>query len=421
MRKRQIGVLFAAAALIVSMLSGCGKGTERMNTTAAAQTPSEALSAENPDDAQSPDEEEGSAGDWEAIPEEESAAGSGTAEAASSGETEREENAGAAAADKTSAQAKPAQSAGSAADVSGNSSAAAGTAPSLNGTGSTVNAAVETVYEDAPGVVTALDGTQLRICIFGDDQFDLDRGADGISALVSKYCCAEVFNCAISGTTAAMDESDNADDNHWGSVSLCGMVRAAVGELDPSFISAYENAYRNFCSCDFSRTDVFVLSYGANDFRGGYQLATDFTEDRYTYAGSLNYSLRMLKRQFPNAQIIVITPCYAAYFDGEHFLGDTNIWQNSYGTMLQYVDTAIAAAKAYNFDYIDAYRWLGVTGENYWKYLDDGVYFNAQTKRNLAQMISRLILRHNGYDVPTETNLDTLDYSTLIRFEEAED
>ncbi len=418
MKHRKVITVLMTVLLSASVLAGCGSKAERsamssdMSGTAAAVTEAEDMEKE-----ETPSQEEQT----------EQPAGVQGSERkdiifASSGETEDaeasgREDSGAAGAEEKASVGGTASSGDFPADISGNSSASVGEAPSLAGEESGYNSTGDPVFKDGPGVITALDGTQLRVCIFGDDQFDHYRQADGIAALVSKYCNAEVFNCAISGTTAAMDESDNTSDRHWGSVSLCGMTRAAAGELEPGFISVYEDAYRSFLSCDMSKVDVFVLSYGANDFRGSYKLATDYTEDRYTYAGALNYSVRMLRRQYPGAQIIVITPSYAVYFDGDKYLGDTNTYRNSYGSMIEYVAAAIRVAEAYRSDYIDAYRWMGITGDNYWQYLDDGVYFNGQARRRMAQMISRLILRHNGYDVPTETNLDTLDYSTLTRAE----
>ena len=414
MKHRRVITVFLAALLSVSVLAGCGNKTERT----AVPDPGVPGSAASESASESPEPEDAPSQEEQA----EQPAGEPGSERkdiifASSGEAEvtGREDAGTSDSEEKVSVGGSAVSNEFPADISGNSSASVGEAPNLAGEESGYNSAGDPVFKDGPGVITALDGTQLRVCIFGDDQFDHYRQADGIAALVSKYCNAEVFNCAISGTTAAMDESDNTTDRHWGSVSLCGMARAAAGELAPGFISVYEDAYRNFVSCDMNKVDVFVLWYGANDFRGSYQLATDYTEDRYTYAGALNYSVGLLKRKYPGAQIIVISPSYAVYFDGDNYLGDTNVYRNSYGSMIEYVMAAIHTAELHEADYIDSYRWMGITGDNYWQYLDDGVYFNGQARRRMAQMISRIILRRNGYDIPTETNLDTLDYSTLTR------
>ena len=271
------------------------------------------------------------------------------------------------------------------------------------------------IYKDGPGVVTSLDGTELRVCIFGDSQFDHYRGADGISALVSKYCHADVFNCAVGGSTASMWKGDSLYEENWDSFSLYGLSRAAVGEVDPGYLSRNEEAYQNFQSCNMDMVDVFIIAYGINDFLEERPIANDYLEDKYTYGGSLNSSVKLLMDHYPNAQYILVTPAYAVFFEGERYLGDGNIYDKGYGTLTEYVAAEIRVAKEYGIDYIDAYQWLGIWSGNYWEWLEDGIHLNSTARRKLAQMIARVILRHNGYNVPTETNLDTLDYSTLER------
>ncbi len=271
------------------------------------------------------------------------------------------------------------------------------------------------IYKDGPGIINSLDGTELRICIFGDSQFDHYRGADGVSALVSKYCHADVFNCAVGGSTASMWKGDSLYEENWDSFSLYGLSRAAVGEVDPEYLSRNEEAYQNFQSCNMDMVDVFVIAYGINDFLEERPIANDYLEDKYTYGGSLNSSVKLLMDHYPDAQYILVTPAYAVFFEGERYLGDGNIYDKGYGTLTEYVAAAIRVAQEFGIDYIDAYQWLGIWSGNYWEWLEDGIHLNSAARRKLAQMIARLILRYNGYYVPTETNLDTLDYSTLER------
>ena len=263
--------------------------------------------------------------------------------------------------------------------------------------------------------ITARDGSIMQVVFLGDSQLDNFRDATGIAYLVSQYCNANVYNLAMGGTAASLLPGEPHGIENWNSRCFLGMVYAITGKVDPSFFSQY-HAYDVFQSCDFSKTDVFVIEYGVNDYFNGAAVNNpNNVLDLETYGGALNVGLSNLMNAYPNALYVVCGPSYAQFFKGDKYLGDGNILSNGKATLQEYAQTADQVAAEFKAAYLDAYWSLGINSYNADEYLLDGVHLSEEGRRSYAQAVSRIILRSMGYDIAPGTNLDTLDWSTVHR------
>lgn len=267
------------------------------------------------------------------------------------------------------------------------------------------------------GYVTNRAGEQLQIVFFGDSQFDNFRDTSGVVYQIMQYCEANVYNCAIGGSSASYDKNDNTSTDSWNSLSGVGMSMVATGALNPSYLADY-TAYGPVTDCNFENTDVFVIEYGVNDYLAKHPLHGGTDTDPYSYHGAIDLIVSNLKNKYPNALYIVCTPTYA-FFNGKHIgnlTGDGNILSNGYATLSDYAGTAKNAADKLQVCYFDAYNTMGMDASTQDVYLLDGIHMNDSARHKYANMLAGIILRQIGYSMVKEgTDLDSFDFSTLTR------
>ena len=264
------------------------------------------------------------------------------------------------------------------------------------------------------GVVSTLygnDGLMQIVCI-GDSQYANFKGADGLGALLSHYCKANVFNLGLGGATAAVTPTEGSAS---ASRSGCGVVSAICGDTSPDKVFASEDSYARsiFDSCDFTRTDVFVIAFGVNDYLRNIPLTDDNMRTNVrAYRGALAYMVMKLQNKFPNAQIVVVAPGYCQFFEGGTgaYLGDGNIRKNKQGyTVSDLVDVARNFADN-NVGFMDTYELLGINSYNAKEMLLDGIHMTPKGRQLYAQMLSRIIIRSQGYSIGEGVNPDDADW-----------
>lgn len=257
----------------------------------------------------------------------------------------------------------------------------------------------------------------MQIVVIGDSQFGMFNGYDGLAYRVSQYCHANVYNMAIGGTCAALTQNESRDDDNWDSKSGIGMSRLLGGELKPDFLSDPSYAYQLdvYQHLDPSKTDVFIVEYGVNDFDAKVPLDTSFGQDQGSYRGALNSIMMTLTMHFPNAKIIVCTPTYAQFFQGGAYIGDSNTLDNGYGTLYDYVKAGINAVEGNNSGNVKAltpYYDIDINAGNAAENLIDGIHMNPEYRDKYAQLLSRVIIGQMGYSIPEDTDPSTVEWWT---------
>ncbi len=269
------------------------------------------------------------------------------------------------------------------------------------------------------GVASTLYGKRgtalFQVVVLGDSQFGNFLGEDGLAYLLSQKLHANVYNLALGGKCAAAEQDDVGKDiSQWGTTCGVNLMKAICGEVDNSCLNGWDYQMNVFNSCDFSKTDLFILEYGANDYLSKKPLYIDEEPNSvYTYYGALESMILDVRSHFPNAQILVCTPTYAQFWQGGTgaFLGDSNIISNGYGTLFNYVETATHPAGGHkNTTTVNAYENAGIDMYSASEDLLDGLHMTEAGRVKYANLVSRVALRVMGYDIGEGVDPDTVDW-----------
>lgn len=273
------------------------------------------------------------------------------------------------------------------------------------------------------GVVSTLYGktgkAKFQVVVLGDSQFANFLGTDGLGYLVSQKLHANVYNLALGGKCAAAEQEDVGKEmSQWGTTCGVNLMKAITGELDDSCLNGWDYQKNVFESCDFSKTDLFILEYGVNDYLSKKPMYNpDDRSSVYTYYGALESIIGDIRSHFPNAQIVVCTPTYAQFWQGGTgaFLGDSNIVNNGYGTLFNYVETATHPADGHkNTSTANAYENSGIDMYSASEDLLDGIHMTESGRVKYANLICRVALRAFGYDIAEGADPDTVDWMNQI-------
>lgn len=269
------------------------------------------------------------------------------------------------------------------------------------------------------GVTSTLYGKKgkamFQVVVLGDSQFANFLGMDGLGYLLSEKLHANVYNLALGGKCAAAEQADVGKDmSQWETTCGVNLMKAIVGEQSESCLDGWDYQKNVFESCDFSKTDLFVLEYGVNDYLTKKPMYNpDDPGSVYTYYGALESMIVDIRNYFPNAQILVCTPTYAQFWQGGTgaFLGDSNIVNNGYGTLYNYVETATHPAGGHpNTSTVNEYENSGIDIYSASEDLLDGIHMTEAGRVKYANLLARVALRAMGYDIAEGVDPDTVDW-----------
>lgn len=243
----------------------------------------------------------------------------------------------------------------------------------------------------------------MQIVIMGDSIMDADRTESGPADIISEQLNAKVYNMSVGGTSAALLPTDTASHDEWNSCSLLGAVNAILGKISVDVFDGYA-AKEVLQTCDFSKTDYFIIEYGVNDFLTGripnsrYLEGGDTLPVRLdsTYTGALDIAITDLRKNFPNAQILLVGPHYCQFFSGRTFIGDAYSLDYGYGPLINFARGAEYVAEQHKRDgviFFNAFNDSGIDAETTEEYLEDGIHMTPLGARVYAEKIASIIYR----------------------------
>ena len=237
---------------------------------------------------------------------------------------------------------------------------------------------------------------EMQIVFLGDSIFDNSRDGTGIPYLTSVQCKADVYNLAIGGTSATVENGEPQGHAEWTSRSLVGVVNAMLGNISTDiFAGTRTKEILDNPNVDFTATNYFVIEYGINDF---FRAVSHNNPDKYfdvtTYSGALRYAVVNLKSLAPEATIILCGPNYAQFYAGDgRFIGDGNTLNTGNGTLFDYKGTCQYVANEQETWFFDAYGGLGIDGYTAEEYLEDGVHLTKAGRQLYADALAKMILQ----------------------------
>lgn len=151
----------------------------------------------------------------------------------------------------------------------------------------------------------------------------------------------------------------------------------------------------SFCARarDMDKTaDVIVIYGGVNDyFHGDAPFGKIGDSTRETFCGSVDYLIRFLRENYPDALLVFLTPAHAK--------GDEEPSKSIYKTvkglpLQEYVRVIEKTAGKYNLPCLSLFDDLGIdpnNTEDYEKYTTDGLHFNDAGHKVLAERIEEFL------------------------------
>ncbi len=241
----------------------------------------------------------------------------------------------------------------------------------------------------------------MQIVILGDSIMDGDRTESGAADIIGEQLNAKIYNMSMGGTTAALMPNEQYDFAKWDSRSLLGVVNAIIGNINTDIFEGYA-AGEVLKTCDFSKTDYFIIEYGINDFLtgqiprsryldGGGTLAVDGV---HTYVGALDDAVNRLKNAFPDAGILIIAPHYCQVFSGDTFIGDGYSIDYGYGPLVHFARGAgyvVGEHEEENIFFFNAFEDSGIDAYTADDYLADGIHMTPAGARAYAEKAAAMI------------------------------
>jgi lysophospholipase L1-like esterase len=235
--------------------------------------------------------------------------------------------------------------------------------------------------------------TRYDIVFLGDSIIGTEKRYSVVD-LVGEKLGMTAFNGAFGGSTMSLSGS-----SAWGSMSSnqwC-MIRLAQAmanrdwqsqKMAMSYAVSYERNNRQafdyfeermetLTSIDFSKTKVLIIEHGTNDYNAAKRL--DNPENLYditTFGGALRSPLQILQEEYPDLQIVILSPLYCQFSGEESRPGYlTDFGQ---GTLDDYVQLERKIAEEFNIPFIDAYHNSGIWENTAEKYLADGLHLTDE-------------------------------------------
>lgn len=268
--------------------------------------------------------------------------------------------------------------------------------------------------KDISNIENYEDDGILTVVMLGDDS--LQEYADGsgvpeqVRSLLEKEQPVEIYNCNFHGAT--MTSKNEGFDGTYGEdafsfyyTSMC-ILNDTYLILDKGLETTqhkdafYEKHIDTLKSIDFSKVDVIVLSYGAEDYLLSRYVvpANDTTEQIYTadstiYTDALIQGVTWIQMAYPQIQFVVMSPTFCYYVETNGELSDCDIRHNDVnGVMSDYMVCGKVAAVQINTTYLDNYWGIPIHSENAKEYLTESTtYPNADGRALIAKKLAHVL------------------------------
>lgn len=241
-----------------------------------------------------------------------------------------------------------------------------------------------------------------QILFLGDSNIANEVEEQTIPHLISKMLDVNVYNCAVGGTTAAKANTDNHFDGVLDLFCLYNLSKALETQDHNVFFDFYvegntleRNAMETMQmmgSIDCEKIDYVVISYGLNDYVGGFSIESEDPYDEETYTGALRCAVERIIKQCPNAKIIFSSITYCVFEDeqGNPIDGYEKDWGG--GNIEQYRDAMGLVANEYeNVYFMDNLKDMDIHEENFSEYMRDAMHFSVKGQEMYAQNLTTLI------------------------------
>lgn len=239
-----------------------------------------------------------------------------------------------------------------------------------------------------------------NVVVFGDSIIGMVRDSTSVTAYLSKYTGATVYNVGFGGCRMSVHPTDGyAAFSMW---ALADAITSSDFTTQDEQATSGEDYFldqlNTLKGINFDEIDYIVIHYGTNDFSGNVEIDnSDDTDSTSTLCGSLRYSLNKIIQKYPNAKIYISVPIYRMWEEeGAEVYENTNN-----NTLSECVDALINVAIEYHLPVIDGYNALGINSNNANYYLSDGTHLSNSGREMFGNFIGGKLIEQGNSIFPT--------------------
>lgn len=237
------------------------------------------------------------------------------------------------------------------------------------------------IQSNRTGEISYPDAKQVQIVFFGDSIIGNYTNSMSVPEVAKALSKAEVFNCGYGGRGAALCKETE--------ISFPEIVDAFIAQdmnCLPEGTQLYDGVKMFIERENTDRELMFVINYGLNDYYNGAVLESENMYDITSYGGALRGGIEKIKKEYPDAQIVLMTPNFTTYFDyGQGRNSEAG------GVLEEYAELALEIARQQQVGVLDNYHELPITKDNWKDYQDDGCHLNERGRFLLGSRIARII------------------------------
>lgn len=246
------------------------------------------------------------------------------------------------------------------------------------------------------------DKVTVDVVLLGDSIIGRQSEREDTNTKLSDLLGVEVYNCAFGGNRASYGSDGMNSDNMSESLCLVSLTDSIcqndfgtqkadmVTNLEAARITYFEDHLNKLTQVDFSKTKVLVLEFGTNDYNSGHPLDnSDNLYDCYTYGGALRYSVEKFQENYPEVQIVLVTPTFCLAGGGlctEMDFGG--------GYLKDYADKMKEIGRAYNIPVVDMYTDMGIDENNLNEMTWDGIHLSEEGQERYCRLLAETIKQY---------------------------
>lgn len=246
------------------------------------------------------------------------------------------------------------------------------------------------------------DATYDIVCL-GDSNFGNNQDETGIVALLSEKIGKTALNGAFGGSMMTnrqgmKTEYQSALSMYNLAIAICnrnfGVQKAAIDTIARrDNLGYFEQTLEKLSKVDFEKVEILVIEHGINDYMLGTPIKNGIElYDTSTYIGTIRSVVEMLRKEYPNLRIILITPAYCAPLMADGQLHYCDKYTYGGGYLEDYVNAELEVARELGVEIVDIYHGMGMNSENCHTYLEDSLHLNEYGRKIAADMIANCIL-----------------------------
>lgn len=254
------------------------------------------------------------------------------------------------------------------------------------------------------------ENDRLQILFLGDSNFAYDFGDRTIPDRIGERLNADIYNCAIGGTSAVKINIANFFDYDLDAFNLYNLSKI-IESGDYQGVNAYRGRGGEsgqsavlkteiVTNIDLAELDYIVIGYGLNDYTSGSVIYGEELYDETTYVGALRGAIERIQKACPNAKIILSSITYCIFYGND--IATQDGYEKNYGGgyINDYRDAMENVAAEYeNVYFIDNLENLDINKENFMDYLHDEMHLNyAGQEMYVDSFIDELEMIESGID-----------------------